>query len=1100
MFVDPICTVSVSLPPSWAFDPRFSSLTHLAFVDWTSPLTRQVYVSVVPSLVTPDKTDHEWEIAVRVNLPTEATRIERRGPVILVELPGYAGRPDSRLAWVRGLRCSVIVEQQGVPLGSALMTPELAEALRTLDVPINRRIVERRTQADWAEAVEAAAHANKAGDKTAEVRYLTQAREVANATWLHSLIIGRPLPDITAAIAQAEATLALAAIAGSVEFLYQATTTLYRCRRSLASIPLAGTQTNHHVDALINKALWLHGEFGKTTPPIDYGQACLVRSVLFQRELASLLNGSDPEIDASSWVTLSNLATMAGEDAMTAMALATIGASLRYSDLPSERKAVLANIGVLDDASLKKRVQEDETKVLDILASAGHALCAVQLAAVSVSANAMRANALLAARRLVELGPSPKAYRTLVNIINGYAGSLAELGDQPSLDEAQSLLSEAQGILDRLGDESELRAQICINEAWLRYKQKQTEAGLAVVDQAIALSHGTKMERTEGLARSCRSRLLNLAGRHDEALAEARSALAAIHDHTVTTAHESLAMVYHHTGNPAAGLEEIRTGLAVALRYNPLGDDVQHLLSTAALILEPIDAKASLAATEAAEVLFEARRRDVGGVLERIAYEDAFDHRELAATLVQRRLDAHDVLGALETADRHRAQSLVEVAGLQGSHGERDNSVRQPSLPLDNASLADHVAFVTATARTMLASWKVPPPPDGADLTDIVTNHGRAVVLFHPSDTQLLAFVVRPGIPAIVDSVIAAASLSEVLSLTDALRQQLGILVATRAARGKLPKQSIDELKAVLVDDEVEQADVQLDQLRRKLHHALFSKVLPLLHDKEPVVVVPYRELSVIPLAVLIGADGKTLVERHPLSVLPSLASLGTLAKPGVGPTRGVVVGNPVTSSNLGLTPLSGAADEANHISKMLTSAGVNTTPLLGPDATENAFRTSAAGARVVHLACHAALREPASASPLFLTPSEHDDGLLLPAEIADLCLDGALVVLSACQSGLGRATADGVIGLGRAFMEAGARAVVMSLWRVKDATTAHLMREFYSGLLGTAKGKNDEELPPLDVAAALRRAQLFTHDKLSSHPSVWGPWLVVGDGDWRLH
>jgi hypothetical protein len=1100
MFVDPLGTVSVSLPPSWAFDPRISSLTRLAFADWTSPSTRRVFVLVSPdlSMVAPGKTDGDWEMAVRARLPAEVTRIERRpGPVVFVELPGAEARPDSRFAWARGPRLDVLIEQQGVPLGGALATPELAEALRTLNVPINYRIVDRRPQAEWNAAMDAAAHARATGDNAAATGHLLQAREIAGNTWLHSLIRS-PNPDILAAAAEAEATLALAVIARSVDCLCQATTTLYRCRFSRVSSHLPKTAIDEYIDKLVDEALKLHGEFDKGTPPIDPIQASQVRARLFLQELVVLEELADssnaPKSDRPPWMMLGKVAALASEDAMTAVALVPLGATLHYSNISSKTKATLLAVGVSDDASLQKRVKEEEIQSLEILALAGQGLSQVQLGAISVGARATRANALLAARRLVELAPSPERYRTLVNVMNGYAGSLVELGDQPSLDEAQSVLAEAQAVLDRLGDEIKLRAQICANEAWLRCERKNTDAGLAVVDRAITLAHAARMQRTEELARSCRSRLLNLAGRHDEALEEARRAIPIMQGGAGSTAHESLAIAYYHTGHLTAALDEIRAGLAVAFTCNPLGDDVESLLSTVALIQEQHDPAASFTATDTAEVLFDLRRRDIGSVADRVAYDDAARHRQLAATLVKRLLDAHDVLGALATADRHRARSLAEAAGLQGSPG---NGVSY-TLPPADASLAEQIAFVAATARKLMKRWGIPLPLDGPALSTIVASHGRTVVLFHPNGTQLLAFVVRPGASLVVDSVIATVSVPEVIGLTDALRQQLGIVVAGRAARGHLPHQSIDELEAAFIaaDEGGDQADVQLDRLRRKLHDALLSEVLPLLHDREPVVVVPYRELSVIPLAVLTGADGQALVDRHPLSVLPSLASLSALASPGVGPPSGIVVGDPLLPSNFGLAQLPGAADEAEHVRQMLERAGVDTTPLLGPDATEENFRTSVTGARVVHLACHAALREPASASRLFLTPSQHDDGLLLPAEIADLRLDGALVVLSACQSGLGRATADGVLGLGRAFMQAGARTLVLSLWRVGDAATASLMREFYDGLLGAA---SDVDGRRLDVAAAARRAQLVTRNGLSNHPSVWGPWLVVGDGGWRL-
>src|SRR5262245_15387798 len=105
MFIDSLGTVSVDLQPKWVFNGMCSSLTHLTFIDWTSPATQRVFVDVVPSLTRPDRSDDEWERVVRVQLPASATHIERRpGPVVIAELPASANGLVSRLAWVRGPR------------------------------------------------------------------------------------------------------------------------------------------------------------------------------------------------------------------------------------------------------------------------------------------------------------------------------------------------------------------------------------------------------------------------------------------------------------------------------------------------------------------------------------------------------------------------------------------------------------------------------------------------------------------------------------------------------------------------------------------------------------------------------------------------------------------------------------------------------------------------------------------------------------------------------------------------------------------------------------------------------------------------------------
>jgi CHAT domain-containing protein len=166
------------------------------------------------------------------------------------------------------------------------------------------------------------------------------------------------------------------------------------------------------------------------------------------------------------------------------------------------------------------------------------------------------------------------------------------------------------------------------------------------------------------------------------------------------------------------------------------------------------------------------------------------------------------------------------------------------------------------------------------------------------------------------------------------------------------------------------------------------------------------------------------------------------------------------------------------------------------------------------------ALSDPSSAAP----PSE--DGILTAEEVQSLDLRGTdLVVLSACQTGLGRFSyGQGMLGLQRAFHAAGARAVVASLWKVNDAATSVLMEQFYTNLWV-------KKMPKLE---ALRQAQLAVlndpglvtkrqtelaknqrgidekPDKLStaspsssptnpraarSHPALWAAFVLSGDG-----
>ena len=113
--------------------------------------------------------------------------------------------------------------------------------------------------------------------------------------------------------------------------------------------------------------------------------------------------------------------------------------------------------------------------------------------------------------------------------------------------------------------------------------------------------------------------------------------------------------------------------------------------------------------------------------------------------------------------------------------------------------------------------------------------------------------------------------------------------------------------------------------------------------------------------------------------------------------------------------------------------------------------------------------------------PSNCDDGILLAEEIASMDLSGTdLVVLSACETGLGDITSDGVFGLQRAFKMAGVQTLVMSLWKVDDNATSLMMQTFYEQLLS---GKTKRE--------AFRLAQAVVRNKYPE-PYYWAGFIMM--------
>jgi CHAT domain-containing protein len=147
---------------------------------------------------------------------------------------------------------------------------------------------------------------------------------------------------------------------------------------------------------------------------------------------------------------------------------------------------------------------------------------------------------------------------------------------------------------------------------------------------------------------------------------------------------------------------------------------------------------------------------------------------------------------------------------------------------------------------------------------------------------------------------------------------------------------------------------------------------------------------------------------------------------------------------------------------------------------------------RIVHIGTHGLLnnRHP-ELSGLVLSLVDQrgraQDGFLRLNEIYNLELPSEFVVLSACQTGLGREVrGEGLIGLTRGFLYAGAARVVVSLWKVDDLATAELMRRFYSGLLGPAM---------MRPAAALRAAQAsMSKEKRWRSPYYWAGFVLHGE------
>ena len=274
-------------------------------------------------------------------------------------------------------------------------------------------------------------------------------------------------------------------------------------------------------------------------------------------------------------------------------------------------------------------------------------------------------------------------------------------------------------------------------------------------------------------------------------------------------------------------------------------------------------------------------------------------------------------------------------------------------------------------------------------------------------------------------------------------------------------------------------------QERRKLsfprdaYKLLIEPIKDLLpsNPDELVVFVPQESLFLVPFPALQDSEGEFLIEQHTIQIAPSIQTLAI--KPtltSLDSSQALIVGNPEPMPE-SLSSLPGAESEAKAIANIL-----NTTPIIGQTATETEVVAKMQQSKIIHLATHGLFDEHQGLqSSLAFATSDNSEGFLTAAEILDLKLDAELVVLSACNTGRGKITGDGVVGLSRSFLLAGAQSTVVSLWYVPDLATSTLMTNFYQNL------QQNSNKPQ-----ALRQAMLTTMKEYPA-PYEWAAFMLVG-------
>lgn len=299
----------------------------------------------------------------------------------------------------------------------------------------------------------------------------------------------------------------------------------------------------------------------------------------------------------------------------------------------------------------------------------------------------------------------------------------------------------------------------------------------------------------------------------------------------------------------------------------------------------------------------------------------------------------------------------------------------------------------------------------------------------------------------------------------------------------------------------------------RALHELLIQPVLPHIRGKE-LIVVPHDVLHYLPFQALLGSDRRYLIERYPIYYLSSASLMQFVQqKRRTGGQKILALGNPQSGDST--TAIQFARMEVEEIKNIYPQSTV----LLEKAATEEKAKTLSPQYDILHFATHAELKEnDPLASAILLAQEGKEDGRLEVREIFGMDLKASLVVLSACETGLGKlSSGDELVGLTRAFIYAGTPSVVASLWKVDDSSTAHLMSSFYRNLktmtkvealrqaqLAMIRGDGRSDLLARRGVGGIGKlgetpsSEPHAPSSISvttSHPYFWAPFILVGEG-----
>ncbi len=300
--------------------------------------------------------------------------------------------------------------------------------------------------------------------------------------------------------------------------------------------------------------------------------------------------------------------------------------------------------------------------------------------------------------------------------------------------------------------------------------------------------------------------------------------------------------------------------------------------------------------------------------------------------------------------------------------------------------------------------------------------------------------------------------------------------------------------------------DDVLDDVLTKLYVALIEPIEAELEGIKTVGIVPHSSLHFMPFQALRKPTGEYLVTEFDMFYVPSASVFATQKEAELNAGKSKLLSMALGDLQLGgFTALPGTKSEIEHIGQIYDDH----VSLLESESSEGRFKTESGDSDMIHIATHGTFnRFQPLYSYLLMSPDDENDGLLTVNEIFDLDLSSELVILSACETGLGDLSeGDELTGLSRAFLYAGSPAIIVSLWKVDDASTSLLMTRLHQYIkagypTATALSLAQRDLmdrkfsimPDRSLTSVKWSSELSNaFDEPKSHPYFWAPFVLIG-------